>query len=572
MSTAILYIRRAIKWLAGLPLLLDLRCRPAQLVLGIIVLLLPVYTSSAQNLSGSGNKLTFNGLNTHINCGTSNRGITQRVTVEAWIRTTSSGNQWVASKHLNSLTEKKGFHLYTTNGQLYFNGYTSGGISVSSGASTTRVNDGRWHHVVGVCNLNTWQVYVDGVLENNATYPFLTADLATSSALAIGVYIVQSENLFVGDIDEVRVWRTALTQDQIRANMCRKISPVPDELVAYYSFDQRVGAVAIDKGSDPTNGRLINFNNDAWQPSGAAIGDASTYAYGPDLRTRRLGLAASNGDSAIVTNITTQTNGVQLYAVNEKPSEGPTEGTSADVYFGVFSRGNSGTYDFRLRPANGLSGSTIYTRPANDGMWSATTATPTPISLLLVQQRYRAEYMQANVPLPVELTAFSARRTGPLTVALAWQTASEQNSADFTVEQAPDGHTFSSLGSVAGQGTSSRPHAYTFTAYPAPHAAYYRLVQRDVDGTLAYSPVVFVGAADDAPAVALQLVPNPAHDQVRLPELGPTATLQLVDGLGRLVRTGTGALLSLRGITPGLYMLQAARPGHPPRTARLLVE
>ncbi|GAB2457749.1 hypothetical protein GCM10011375_06650 [Hymenobacter qilianensis] len=572
MAPFVLYIQRTIKCLAALRLSLARRYKPAQMVLGSIVLLLPVYTSSAQNLSGSGNKLAFNGLNTYINCGTSNRGITQRVTVEAWIRTTSSGNQWVASKYLNSLTEKKGFHLYISNGQLYFNGYTSGGISVSSGASGTRVNDGRWHHVAGVCNLNTWQVYVDGVLENNATYPFLTADLATSSALAIGVYIAQSENLFQGDIDEVRVWRTALTQDQIRANMCRKVSPVPDELVAYYSFDQRAGAVAIDKGSDPTNGRLINFNNDAWQPSGAAIGDASTYAYGPDLGATRLRLAANNGDSAIVTNITTQTDGVQLYAVNEKPSEEPTEGTSADVYFGVFSRGNSGTYDFRLRPAAGLSGSTIYTRPANDGIWTTTAAVPTPNSLLLVQQRYRAEYMQANVPLPVELTAFSARRAGPLTVALTWQTASEQNSADFTVEQAPDGYTFTPLGSVAGQGTSSRPHAYKFTAYPAPHAAYYRLVQRDLDGTLAYSPVVFVGAADDTPAVALQLVPNPAHDQVRLPELGPEATLQLVDGLGRLVRTGTGALLSLRGITPGLYILQAATPGRAPRTARLLVE
>jgi hypothetical protein len=180
--------------------------------------------------------------------------------------------------------------------------------------------------------------------------------------------------------------------------------------------------------------------------------------------------------------------------------------------------------------------------------------------------------MGPTIPLPVELTAFTAQRKGPLTVALAWQTVSEQNSADFTVEQAPDGRTFTALGTVAGQGTTSQAHAYTFTAYPAPDAAYYRLVQRDLDGTRAYSPVVFVEAAASAPAATLQLVPNPAHDQVQLPEVRPDAALLLLDALGRPVRAGKGATLSLQGVPPGLYLLQATRPGQAPRTARLLVK
>lgn len=363
---------------------------------------------SAQNLPGSGNKLSFNGFSTYINCGTSNRGITQRVTVEAWIRTTSSGYQWIAGKYSNSLVEEKGFHLYTNNGAAYFNGRTSVGLYMSSGPSRTRVDDGRWHHIAGVCNLNSWQVYVDGVLENSATYSFTRADLTTTSALAIGEYIVQSENLFLGDIDEVRIWRTAQTQEQIRANMCRKIAPVPADLVAYYNFDQTSGLVAIDKGSVPVNGTLSNFNNNSpWQISGAAIGDASTYAYSADLRTTRLRLAASNGDSAIVNSITTQTDGVQLYTINQEPSVKPSAGTSAAVYFGVFSRGGTGAYDFRLRSASGLSCSGLYTRSANDGTWSPITTTSTSTSLLVAQQRYRAEYIQAGTALIAPVVAIS---------------------------------------------------------------------------------------------------------------------------------------------------------------------
>ncbi|GAA3934058.1 T9SS type A sorting domain-containing protein [Hymenobacter algoricola] len=81
-----------------------------------------------------------------------------------------------------------------------------------------------------------------------------------------------------------------------------------------------------------------------------------------------------------------------------------------------------------------------------------------------------------------------------------------------------------------------------------------------------YSSTVLAAAAAQ-PALALSLYPNPAHAAatVRLPALPGTsqATLQLVDALGRVVRTeqvrlaagGTSAELSLAGVAPGLYRL-----------------
>jgi alpha-tubulin suppressor-like RCC1 family protein len=73
-------------------------------------------------------------------------------------------------------------------------------------------------------------------------------------------------------------------------------------------------------------------------------------------------------------------------------------------------------------------------------------------------------------------------------------------------------------------------------------------------------------------AAALSLYPNPAHDQVQLPGLGATTQLRLLDAQGRLVRTGAGPRLSLRGLAPGLYLLHAGTPGQAGRTARLVVE
>ena len=109
-------------------------------------------------------------------------------------------------------------------------------------------------------------------------------------------------------------------------------------------------------------------------------------------------------------------------------------------------------------------------------------------------------------PLPVELTAFAARRAGAA-VACAWATASERNSRDFAVERSRDGAAFEVLGTVAAAGNSSGATVYAFRdQQPLPGRAYYRLRQTDLDGAIAYSALVLVAGAEVA---APTLVPNP---------------------------------------------------------------
>ena len=185
----------------------------------------------------------------------------------------------------------------------------------------------------------------------------------------------------------------------------------------------------------------------------------------------------------------------------------------------------------------------------------------------------RVSPLRSFQPLPVELTAFTARRTGPATVALAWATASETNNAGFTVEKSVDGVSFATLGFVAGAGTSATAHAYAYTDAAAPAAAYYRLAQRDADGAVSYAPVQFVPAADGvAGAAQLVLAPNPASGAVQGLGLGAGATLEVLDGLGRTVRTAPAGALSVAGLPAGLYLVRATAPGQPARTARLVVE
>jgi hypothetical protein len=182
-------------------------------------------------------------------------------------------------------------------------------------------------------------------------------------------------------------------------------------------------------------------------------------------------------------------------------------------------------------------------------------------------------------PLPVVLLSFEARRVGA-TVACAWATASEARNSHFVVERSHDGASFTALGTVAGQGTSTAAHTYRFVdAQPVAGVAYYRLRQVDTDGTATFSPVVVVQGGEVV-AASITAVPNPSAGQFAL-QLNLPASSQLrgtvVNVLGQSVLTVDEQLpagpanlpLDLRAQPAGVYLVQLLGPAGPV-TLRLL--
>ena len=172
-------------------------------------------------------------------------------------------------------------------------------------------------------------------------------------------------------------------------------------------------------------------------------------------------------------------------------------------------------------------------------------------------------------PLPVELVAFDAKRTGSSVVS-SWTTASENDNNHFSVERSLDGQTFQALGTVAGAGTSALQHTYRFVdAQPASTLAYYRLHQVDNSGQDSYSPVVAVAGL--TASVQLTASPNPTSGPVTVTLSSPEATtvrgtLSTVLGSSVLsfeqaVAAGTQVLpLDLSTLPAGVYLLRVETP------------
>ncbi|TGE28783.1 FG-GAP-like repeat-containing protein [Hymenobacter metallicola] len=217
-----------------------------------------------------------------------------------------------------------------------------------------------------------------------------------------------------------------------------------------------------------------------------------------------------------------------------------------------------GRGEFRSLPASAST-------PGNDVPWfMAQVAVPDHFS----------EFFLTNsaTPLPVELTAFTARQR-PDGIALTWRTASEKNSARFEVERSTDGQTFARIGTVGAQGTTASPTAYDFldAEYPRPAAVlYYRLRQFDHDGSSSLSPVRTVQPASGS---AQQLYPNPAHSAVTVTGIRSAAPVEVLDALGRQVASARAdadgrALLTLpAGLPAGVYVVRSSG-----LTQRLVVE
>lgn len=181
----------------------------------------PVWT---QGYLGPG--VSFSGTNDVIRIPESSKtdfGSSDTYSVSAWFKTSTT-----PVTNMSIITKEKDdsgaypFRIFvgSSPNNVSFQISDSGGTSPASG-STTNVNDGKWHHVVGIRNVATDRLYLylDGVLHDFDT-DTTTLTLANNDDLSIGngraggVADYLSED-FNGIIDNVRIYNYARTTAQV---------------------------------------------------------------------------------------------------------------------------------------------------------------------------------------------------------------------------------------------------------------------------------------------------------------------------------------------------------------------
>jgi len=184
---------------------------------------------------------------------------------------------------------------------------------------------------------------------------------------------------------------------------------------------------------------------------------------------------------------------------------------------------------------------------------------------------------RAATSFPVELISFTGNIQGDR-IELNWRTASELNNAYFAVERSQDGKAFTTLGEVAGMGTTETLSSYRFQDLnPLAGSAYYRLRQVDFDGQETILSTIELNTLSEG--LQVKAYPNPVQHvlTLSLQDASDIQQIELLNLRGQAVRIRPEQTqpqtwrLPVDHLAPGVYILRISARNGMVHTQRITV-
>ncbi len=162
--------------------------------------------------------------------------------------------------------------------------------------------------------------------------------------------------------------------------------------------------------------------------------------------------------------------------------------------------------------------------------------------------------------LPLKLLSFKGNRLSQGNVYLHWQTAHEENTKSFEIEQSSNGRSFEKVGELKAYGNGN--HIYTYTTNKAIMGnVYFRLKMMDKDGKFTYAPIVLIKAGDVKGSFVLGA--NPVNDKLVINAINPSllnTEAALINSVGvvvkRFVLNGASQTVGVGNLPAGSYYLR----------------
>jgi hypothetical protein len=237
-------------------------------------------TNNFVNSLPVGAALHFDGTDDYVNVPDANvLDLGASLTLEAWVKPASfSAYNMVIDKRLNT-DAAANYGLTLNNGKPMFYFWTN-------------TSDLHFHTATNAISLNTWShiaATYDGAMVKifvNGTQVYAQAETsiptATNQSLNIGRNPATAQ-YFSGEIDEVRIWNTARTCDQISQLYNCELAGNESGLVAYYKFNQGTAegdntalTSLTDATSNGNNGTFNGFTLNGSSSNFVAIGGVTS--------------------------------------------------------------------------------------------------------------------------------------------------------------------------------------------------------------------------------------------------------------------------------------------------------
>jgi len=209
----------------------------------------------SQTFSQSRHAVNFDGSNDHVQLSSSINLSNSDFTLECWFSTPAGGSNIIRLINVGntggSAYDQAHISFNRSDGRIYYS------FSGDDGEYTWSGRDANWHHVAFTFN-NTSKLgtlYLDGVSVSSKTFG---GGLAGSGKATLGAPNWYAADYYIGALDEVRIWNTQRTANEVSSNRFSEVSASATGLVAYYKCNDGSGTSLADATSNAYNGVLTN--------------------------------------------------------------------------------------------------------------------------------------------------------------------------------------------------------------------------------------------------------------------------------------------------------------------------
>jgi PKD repeat protein len=522
-----------------------------------------------------GNMYDFDGVDDYISVDTTPLGAsnTQDIsyTFEAWIYPDEvTTRQVIIGNH--NYVGTTGTSLDIVSGQAQF--FKQEGVDVVSGAITAS----EWHHVAGTYDTltNEMRFYINGFLVGTTLSTQADAGGIHNIGTHSGDAGVPLSDFFNGKMDEVRIWKVARTQTEIRESMHRSLDGTEPDLALYYQFDR-------DKTTGTSLGvrDALGISHSTAQLAAASYLASEVHVGGGFSNTQSVtatGNIVFTGTNLEIDFPIAHPNGevVATHVVTENPVNQPGNAPFETGYWVV---NNFGTVNTALastpffRYADGSVGTnivtefTLYKRASRDfGAWTTFSPAATVDNTAGNNHCSFAGINDFSVLFPVNNTVlldnqflrFEAVATSEQAVLLSWEIEAEKDNQFFAIQHSVDGLNWKTIGQVRSINT---PTLYSFlNQEPVNGQNYYRLKIIDLNNQSSYSVLKVVEFSQNM-GYSVYPNPNPGLFNIDFQGLsGQRYSLEIYDAVGRKVYeqqlNSSKNTLNLRRQAAGMYTLK----------------
>lgn len=240
-----------------------------QSVLALLLLLFPLHLSGQEGGQALRlDNLTFTEGGDFVYFPEYDYGFSDELTVAAWIRWDSNPGSTISNPHeptqnkwanlvtldYHDATDQGQFWLQHNSGNTKFEWAVRSGSARRSVFSNTAPVAHTWYYVVGVYDGNPTEgntalrLYINGEEEGTANTAQISGGIRThDSRMRLNFGRLPSDyRLFNGQMDEVRIWKRALTREEIRKQMHSAGTVNPQGLTGYWPMNATTGSTVHD--------------------------------------------------------------------------------------------------------------------------------------------------------------------------------------------------------------------------------------------------------------------------------------------------------------------------------------